>query len=95
MPPLKTSCADHAGSGVVRFMRWDGTRWQVITDWMAPMPGDRKLVRQKYVESAMQYAKEKGITPRKCSASASAGAISVIEAGQTLHSSVSEEKRPG
>jgi branched-chain amino acid transport system substrate-binding protein len=66
MPPLRTSCADHEGSGVVRFMRWDGVRWRVITDWMAPMPEDRKLVRQKYVESAMQYAKEKGIRPRKC-----------------------------
>jgi branched-chain amino acid transport system substrate-binding protein len=67
MPWLKTSCADHEGSGVVRFMRWDGVRWQTITDWMPPMPEDRKLVRQKYAESAMQYAKEKGITPRKCS----------------------------
>lgn len=67
MPRLKTSCADHEGSGVVRFMRWDGVRWQTITDWMPPMPEDRKLVRQKYAESAMQYAKEKGITPRKCS----------------------------
>ncbi|HEU4923563.1 MAG TPA: ABC transporter substrate-binding protein [Burkholderiales bacterium] len=69
MPPLKTSCADHEGSGVVRFTRWDGVRWQIITDWMAPMPEDQKLVRQKYAESAMQYAKEKGITPRKCSKS--------------------------
>jgi branched-chain amino acid transport system substrate-binding protein len=66
MPPLKTSCADHEGSGVVRFMRWDGVRWQTITGWMAPMPEDRKLVRQRYADSAMQYAKEKGITPRKC-----------------------------
>jgi branched-chain amino acid transport system substrate-binding protein len=68
MPALKTSCADHEGSGVVRFMRWDGARWHVTTDWMAPMPEDRKLVRQKYADSAMQYAKEKGITPRKCPA---------------------------
>ena len=66
MPPLKTSCADHAGSGVVRFMRWDGARWHIVTDWMAPMPEDRKLVKQKYVDSAMQYAKEKGIKPRQC-----------------------------
>jgi branched-chain amino acid transport system substrate-binding protein len=47
-------------------MRWDGVRWQTITGWMAPMPEDRKLVRQRYADSAMQYAKEKGITPRKC-----------------------------
>jgi branched-chain amino acid transport system substrate-binding protein len=68
MPPLKTSCADHAGSGLVRFMRWDGAKWNVMTDWMAPTSADRKLVQQKYADSAMQYAKEKGITPRKCPA---------------------------
>jgi branched-chain amino acid transport system substrate-binding protein len=68
MPPLRTSCADHEGSGVVRFMRWDGVRWNIITDWMAPTPADQKLVRQKYVDSAMQYANEKGIKPRQCPA---------------------------
>jgi branched-chain amino acid transport system substrate-binding protein len=66
MPPLKTSCADHEGSGLVRFMRWDGVRWIVITDWMAPAPEERKLVRKKYADSAMQYAKENGIKARQC-----------------------------
>ena len=56
-------------SGWRRFMRWTGTKWHVTTDWMAPLPEDRKLVRQKYLDSAMQYAKEKGITPRQCPAS--------------------------
>ena len=69
MPPLKTSCADHEGSGVVRFMRWNGARWHIETDWMAPSPEDRKLVQRKYAESAMQYAREKGIEPRNCPAS--------------------------
>jgi branched-chain amino acid transport system substrate-binding protein len=69
MPPLDTSCADHEGSGLVRFMRWNGERWDIISDWMAPLPEDRKLVRRKYVDSAMQYAREKGITPRQCPAS--------------------------
>jgi branched-chain amino acid transport system substrate-binding protein len=69
MPELETSCADHEGSGVIRFLRWDGNKWNIITDWMAPMPEDRKLVRQKYVDSALQYAKEKGIKPRDCDAS--------------------------
>jgi len=66
MPPLDTSCADHEGSGLVRFLRWDGERWTIITDWMAPMPEDHKLVRQKYVDSAKRYASEKGIVPRQC-----------------------------
>ena len=65
-PPIKTSCADHEGSGVVRFMRWDGARWNAITGWMAPEPDDRKLVHAKYLQSASQYAREKGITPRAC-----------------------------
>jgi len=67
MPPLETSCADHQGSGLVRFMRWDGHRWNLITDWMSAAPEDQKLVRAKYEESALKYAKEKGITPRQCS----------------------------
>ncbi|HKX38178.1 MAG TPA: ABC transporter substrate-binding protein [Burkholderiales bacterium] len=66
MPPLETSCADHQGSGLVRFMRWDGHRWTLVTDWMSAAPEDQKLVRAKYEASALQYAKEKGITPRQC-----------------------------
>lgn len=42
-------------------------RWTIATDWMAPTPEDRKLVQRKYIQSAQQYAKEKGITPRQCS----------------------------
>ena len=64
MPPLKISCLDHEGSGLVKFQQWDGTRWKVITDWMEP---DRKLVRAKVEQDAAQYAKEKNITPRDCS----------------------------
>jgi branched-chain amino acid transport system substrate-binding protein len=66
MPPVETSCADHEGSGLVRFMRWEGGRWNVISDWMAPLPEDRAAVRRMVVESANAYAKGKGITPRKC-----------------------------
>jgi branched-chain amino acid transport system substrate-binding protein len=64
MPPLKVSCLDHEGSGLVKFQQWDGAKWKVITDWMEP---DRKLVRAKVEADAAQYAKEKNITPRDCS----------------------------
>ena len=64
MQPLKVSCMDHEGGGAVKFLKWDGSKWNVITDWMQP---DRKLVRDKVEASAAQYAKEKGITPRDCS----------------------------
>ncbi len=68
MPPLETSCSNHEGSGVVRFMRWDGSRWKIISGWVAPLPEDAKLVKAKYEDSATKYAKEKGITPRPCPA---------------------------
>ncbi len=62
--PLKLSCADHEGGGSVRFQQWDGSKWNVISDWVQ---ADRKLLRPIIEESSHQYAKEKGITPRDCS----------------------------
>jgi branched-chain amino acid transport system substrate-binding protein len=66
MPPTTVSCANHEGSGLVKFQQWDGSQWKVITDWMEP---DRKLVRSLIEADAAKYAKEKGITPRDCSGS--------------------------
>ncbi|MBI4755873.1 MAG: ABC transporter substrate-binding protein [Betaproteobacteria bacterium] len=64
MPPTKLSCANHEGSGLVKFQQWDGKQWKVITDWIE---SDQKLVRGMIEESSAKYAKEKGITPRDCS----------------------------
>jgi branched-chain amino acid transport system substrate-binding protein len=64
MPPLKVTCSDHEGSGLVKFQTWDGKQWKVVTDWIEP---DRKMVRAKIEQSAAAYAKEKNITPRDCS----------------------------
>jgi len=64
MPAFKLSCIDHEGGGAVRFLQWDGERWRNVSDWIAT---DQKLVRPMIEESAAQYAKEKGITPRDCS----------------------------
>ncbi|MEO6928695.1 MAG: ABC transporter substrate-binding protein [Casimicrobiaceae bacterium] len=63
-PPVKTSCNDHEGSGMVKFQEWDGTRFKPLTGFMA---GDRALVRKMVDESAAKYAKDKGITPIDCS----------------------------
>jgi branched-chain amino acid transport system substrate-binding protein len=63
MPDLKVSCADHEGSGKVKFQQWDGKQWKVITDWI---DADKSLVRPKIEASAAAYAKEKGIAPRDC-----------------------------
>jgi len=69
LPPMKISCADHEGSGKVKFQQWDGATWKVLTDWI---DADRELVRPMIEESAAKYAKEKGITPRDCAQEASA-----------------------
>src|SRR5262249_2655972 len=61
--PLTVSCRVHEGRGGVKFQQWDGTKWTVITDWIAP---DQALVRPLVEASAAKYAQEKGITPRTC-----------------------------
>jgi branched-chain amino acid transport system substrate-binding protein len=60
VPPVKVSCTDHSGSGLVRFQQWDGKKWNAVTDWMS---GDRQLVLKMVEDSAAKYAVEKGIKP--------------------------------
>ena len=62
-PPIKTSCLDHEGSGMVKFQVWDGTGFKQVAPFMA---GDRALVRKMVEEAAAKYAAEKKITPRDC-----------------------------
>ncbi len=62
-PPIKTSCVDHEGSGMVKFQVWDGNGFKQVTPFMA---GDRELVRKMVEETAAKYAAEKKITPRDC-----------------------------
>jgi branched-chain amino acid transport system substrate-binding protein len=69
---IKLSCSDHEGGGAVKFQQWDGTRWNVITDWVHP---DRALLRPIIEASAAKYAKEKGITPRDCSRESKAASL--------------------
>ena len=63
LSPVKLSCSDHEGGGSALVQQWDGKKWDAITDFIAPR---REQLRKQYVASAMQYAKEKGITPRDC-----------------------------
>ena len=64
MQALKVSCTDHEGGGAVKFLQWDGSKWNTVTDWIA---SDQSIVRPMIEESAAKYATEKGITPRDCS----------------------------
>jgi branched-chain amino acid transport system substrate-binding protein len=65
LQPIKLSCSDHEGGGAVRFQQWNGDKWMTISDWVHP---DRAVLRPIIEASAAKYAKEKGITPRNCSA---------------------------
>lgn len=63
--PMKITCADHEGGGSAIITQWTGSEWKPVSDWITP---DRSgYLRKMYEESAMQYAKEKGIEPRDCS----------------------------
>ena len=68
MPPVETSCVDHEGSGLARFVRWEGRRWHAVSEWIGPLPEDRATVLRMYAESAGAYAKGKGVEPRNCPA---------------------------
>jgi branched-chain amino acid transport system substrate-binding protein len=63
LSPFALSCRDHEGGGGVKFQQWDGTKFTVLTDWIAP---DQALVRPLVEASAAKYAQEKRITLRDC-----------------------------
>jgi len=63
MQPLKITCADHEGGGAVFFQQWDGEKWVMTGDTVAPMA---EFTRGMIEESAAKYAKEQGITPKDC-----------------------------
>src|SRR6476660_547898 len=48
-PPIKTSCMDHEGSGMVKFQMWDGTGFKQVAPFMA---GDRAMVRKMVEDTA-------------------------------------------
>jgi branched-chain amino acid transport system substrate-binding protein len=52
---------NHEGEGYVTFQQWDGKKWNVVSDWIAP---DWALLRPIIEQSSEAYAKEKGITIR-------------------------------
>ena len=63
MQPVKLSCEDHEGGGMVFIQQWDGEKWVSTGDAISPM---REFVRGMIEESAANYAKEAGITLRDC-----------------------------
>ncbi|WP_311275564.1 ABC transporter substrate-binding protein [Methylobacterium sp. WCS2018Hpa-22] len=62
---INVTCANHEGDGRVTFQQWDGAKWKVVSDWIAP---DWATLRPIIEASSATYAKEHGITPRNCAA---------------------------
>jgi branched-chain amino acid transport system substrate-binding protein len=62
--PIKVSCEDHEGSGPIRIQQWDGKKWNVVSDWVAPM---RDVVRPKIETAAVEEGKKLGYSMRDCS----------------------------
>jgi branched-chain amino acid transport system substrate-binding protein len=58
---INVTWENHEGDGYVTFQRWDGKKWNVVSDWIAP---DWKLLRPIIEKSSEGYAKEKGLTIR-------------------------------
>ena len=62
--PIKVSCEDHEGSGPIRIQQWDGQKWNLVSDWIAPM---KEVVRPKIEAAAVEEGKKLGYTQRDCS----------------------------
>ena len=64
-PEIKTSCANHGGSGMSRVQQWDATakKWNLITEFTAP---DAEVLDPLVAEDAAAYAKENNLTERSC-----------------------------
>ncbi len=61
--PIKVSCEDHEGNGPVLIQQWNGQKWQVVSEWLAPM---REVVRPKIEAAAIEEGKKLDYTQRDC-----------------------------
>jgi branched-chain amino acid transport system substrate-binding protein len=62
--PIKVSCEDHEGSGPILVQQWDGKKWNIVSDWIAPM---KDVVRPKIEAAAVDEAKKLSYAQRDCS----------------------------
>jgi branched-chain amino acid transport system substrate-binding protein len=61
---IKVTCEDHEGNGPILVQQWDGKKWSIVSDWIAPM---RDVVRPKLEAAAVEEGKKLGYTQRDCS----------------------------
>lgn len=64
MRPIKTSCSNHMGADWARIVQWNGSKWEIKSDWYQ---ADPKHIQPLVQELSAKYAKDKNITPRSCS----------------------------
>jgi branched-chain amino acid transport system substrate-binding protein len=60
---VKVSCEDHEGSGPLLIQQWDGKKWNIVSEWIAPM---REVVRPKIEAAAVEEGKKLNYTMRDC-----------------------------
>ena len=61
--PVKITCANHEGPGIVAVQQWDGKKWSIVSKFYEP---DMAVIQPLIDEDSMKYAKENNITPRTC-----------------------------
>jgi branched-chain amino acid transport system substrate-binding protein len=61
--PVKITCEDHEGNGPVLIQQWDGKKWNIVSDWIAPM---REVVRPKLEAAAEIEGPKLNYTKRDC-----------------------------
>ena len=64
LQPMKVSCSDHEGTRAGRIQQWDGTKWNVISEWYE---SDDKVIKPMVEAAAKKYAEEKKLSIRDCS----------------------------
>ncbi len=64
MKPIKVSCSDHEGTRAGRIQQWDGTKWNVVSEWYE---SDDKVIKPMVEAAAKKYAEEKKLPIRDCS----------------------------
>src|SRR5690554_862233 len=62
--PVRTSCEDHMGDDWARIIQWDGSKFEIVSDWYQ---SNRDFVDPLVKEYGARYAAEKKIQPRDCS----------------------------
>jgi branched-chain amino acid transport system substrate-binding protein len=60
---VKVSCEDHETGGPIIIQQWNGSKWNMVSNWISP---DMGVVRPLIEADAAKFAKENKIKPRDC-----------------------------